>query len=87
MHNKTQQCRYPEETNWHRLLVTTNPKDSGAPFIVKQDGIYQLAGLHKGKAIIPNIELPEEGFVPALSLIVPLYPYIQWIQETVNTIS
>lgn len=67
----------------HRLLTVTAPTDSGAAFIVRNSGQYHLAGLHKGKIGLPD-DIENNRI---RSVIIPLYPYIDWIRGIVPSVA
>jgi hypothetical protein len=60
----------------HRLNAFTQPRDSGAGFIIKCDGKHYLAGIHKGRMLFPKTD----GNQKVSSGIIPLYPYKDWIE-------
>ena len=73
----------------HRLTSFSEPSDSGAAFIVSQGGHPKLGGIHRGKAVVMNVEAAatfsgqttaDDG-AALLSLIVPLYLAGDWIEK------
>jgi hypothetical protein len=79
VHDQTNRSLTPTP-NMHRLKAFTLPSDSGAAFIVKVQNQYYIAGVHKGRAVLP--EPQEEANV--CSAIIPLYPYKDWILATIK---
>jgi hypothetical protein len=68
----------------HRLTAYSQQSDSGAPFVVKMGADYKIAGLYRGKEILPCA--PEDCVgdkmkYVAVSSITPLYLAADWIRE------
>lgn len=62
----------PQE-NMHRLKAFTQESDSGAAFIVAGPKENSIAGIHRGRGV--DLDHNE-----VLTLIIPLYPYKEWIK-------
>lgn len=68
------------QPNMHRLTAFSQPSDSGAGFIIRKGNDYYVAGIHKGRAVFTN----NEGTQEVKTLIIPVYPYKNWINEICN---
>lgn len=58
----------------------TNSGDSGAAIFVNEGGTFQLAAIHRGRAVIPETREVQTHAIP-------LAPHKPWIEETVRRLS
>ena len=67
----------------HRLTALTQMSDSGAGFVVKYDGEYMVAGIHKGRSISHDERDVQKQ---VSSHIIPFYPYKDWIEKILKKV-
>ncbi len=71
---------YIPQEGMHRLTAFTQPSDSGAGFVVKNNQ-YLVAGIHRGRSILTEeTDEKDSKIVAVSSMIIPLYPYKDWIE-------